>query len=294
MCPLSKYLKQMNSILPEQGDLKVSELDEGFSNHTYHVHWPYHLGIVVRISALNDVAFCVNRSAELEIWQKAAEYGLTARVLWKNERNVVASEFLDGTTYSWEVEHTTLTLEPICQAMRALHCITAVSHEYDVYALMASWLDHIEHHPNHHEIKDLYQQASVFFQTLTMPVRPKRLSVCHNDLNPKNMLVKDGEVRLIDWECAGMNDPLFDFAVLVHAHHLNDAQIKQAYLIIFEAKLDAQHSAIITQYRQAYVLRELIWLLLKHLVSGIQDLDCLQWYHALLTDPVFNPYFTAE
>lgn len=284
----------MNSILPEQGSLEVSALDEGFSNRTYHVRWPYHLGIVVRISALNDTTFCVNRSAELEIWQKAAEYDLTARVLWKNKRNVVASEYLDGSTYSWDVKHTTLTLIPICQTMRALHGMTAVSHEYDVYTLMASWLDHIERHPNHHEIKELNQQVCGFFDALEAPVRPKKLCVCHNDLNPKNMLVKDGEVRLIDWECAGMNDPLFDFAVLVHAHHLNDAQIKHAYLITFEATLDVQHSAIIVQYRQAYVLRELIWLLLKHLVSGTQDLDCLQWYHVLLTDPVFNPYFTAE
>jgi thiamine kinase-like enzyme len=91
-----------------------------------------------------------------------------------------------------------------------------------------------------------------------------------------------------------MNDPLFDLGVLAHAHHLNYEQLQQAYSIIIGGALDEEHRYHIECYRQAYVLRELAWLLLRQVMGGAHELDGVQWYHALLNDPVFNPYFKTE
>jgi len=54
---------------------------------------------------------------------------------------------------------------------------------------------------------------------------------CHNDLLNLNWLDEDvpgemGEIRLLDWEYAGMGDIFFDLANFCHHHRLNDDQVR--------------------------------------------------------------------
>lgn len=54
---------------------------------------------------------------------------------------------------------------------------------------------------------------------------------CHNDLLNLNWLEEGapggiGEIRLLDWEYAGMGDIFFDLANFSHHHGLNDAQLR--------------------------------------------------------------------
>jgi thiamine kinase-like enzyme len=54
---------------------------------------------------------------------------------------------------------------------------------------------------------------------------------CHDDLLNLNWLDEDvpgeiGEVRLLDWEYAGMGDIFFDLANFSHHHRLNDEQVR--------------------------------------------------------------------
>jgi len=54
---------------------------------------------------------------------------------------------------------------------------------------------------------------------------------CHNDLLNLNWLDEDvpggiGELRLLDWEYAGMGDLFFDLSNFCHHHRLNDDQVR--------------------------------------------------------------------
>jgi thiamine kinase-like enzyme len=54
---------------------------------------------------------------------------------------------------------------------------------------------------------------------------------CHNDLLNLNWMEEDtpgeiGEIRLLDWEYAGMGDIFFDLANFCHHHRLNDDQVR--------------------------------------------------------------------
>ena len=48
--------------------------------------------------------------------------------------------------------------------------------------------------------------------------------LCHNDLNPKNIIWDKEKVTLIDWEYAGINDRYFDLASAIVEFDLNDRQ----------------------------------------------------------------------
>ncbi len=50
------------------------------------------------------------------------------------------------------------------------------------------------------------------------PPPPARLSVCHGDFNPNNLLVEDGELRgVLDWTHATIADPALDVAYMLMA-----------------------------------------------------------------------------
>jgi aminoglycoside phosphotransferase (APT) family kinase protein len=85
--------------------------------------------------------------------------------------------------------------------------------------------------------------------------------VCHNDLNPKNILFSDRKVILIDWEYAGMNDRYFDLAS-----------------ISIEFKLNRQEEKL---FLQGYFgkNRKIKWRKLKA-YKVIYETLCKQWFEA--------------
>ena len=53
---------------------------------------------------------------------------------------------------------------------------------------------------------------------------PGEATLCHRDPTAPNLLeTPEGELKLLDWEYAGPGDPLYDLAVIIEHHALDDA-----------------------------------------------------------------------
>jgi len=49
---------------------------------------------------------------------------------------------------------------------------------------------------------------------------------CHDDLLNLNFLDAHGEIRILDWEYAGMGDIFFDLANFASHHRFDDDQVR--------------------------------------------------------------------
>lgn len=49
-------------------------------------------------------------------------------------------------------------------------------------------------------------------------------ALCHNDINPNNMLAQENNIQFIDWECVGLNDSFLDLATIAATLRLNEEQ----------------------------------------------------------------------
>ena len=290
MCALSDYLKRLNSIFPPNADIVVEELEEGFSNKAYKISVLGTPKWVLRIPMLDAQRFHIDRDRELRVWHSAATVGLTSQVIWNDCEGAVLSEYLNGSTYPTDVSHDDVSISKIGDAIKGLHALPAVEYRYDVQSIIQDWLRQIQQHRSFASVQKECRQLSNWFDALEFTPCPKEWVVGHNDLNPKNFIASDDSLHLIDWESVGMNDPLFDLAVIGHTHHLGETQLTSLCQSVLGKELTFQDWGRLTAYRRLYVLRELAWLLLKH-VTASEELNGLEWYHYLISDADFNPYF---
>ena len=101
-----------------------------------------------------------------------------------------------------------------------------------------------------------------------------RPTPCHNDLLNLNWLDEDvpgeiGEIRLLDWEYAGMGDIFFDLANFSHHHQLSDAKVRILLQEYFGEARDRDFARLKLMWPMSE-LREAMWGITQ---TGISRLD---------------------
>ncbi len=89
-----------------------------------------------------------------------------------------------------------------------------------------------------------------------LSVAPSAMStpcLCHNDLNPGNIIKGDNRVVAIDWEYASLAPPEFEIAVVVEAHELDESDRRT----LIEA-LNAKNNDVL-HMQQLFRLIESLW-----------------------------------
>lgn len=148
----------------------------------------------------------IDRKFEYEVQGLAYKEGITAEPLIYDETNgFMLFEFVEG-------EHRTLLnkddLKDLAHTLQKLHNIKLDTKPVDI---------HLEN-----ETDDIIKA----FETIEK--YKKEYVLCHNDLNPQNLLWSK-DVKFIDWEYAGMNDRYFDLACVCVEFGLED-EMREIFL----------------------------------------------------------------
>ena len=163
--------------------------DQGYSNQNY-TFQNENTTYVLRKFILQDR----DRALEYKIQSLAYEKNIAAKPLILDlDNDLMLCEFLEG-------EHKqTLSreeLKEIVVVLKKLHAIKIDSETLTLKSLFSV------------QNKEVQEAFSV------LEKYPNELALCHNDLNPKNILFSNYSVKFIDWEFAGINDLYFDLAAL--------------------------------------------------------------------------------
>ena len=141
----------------------------------------------------------IDREFEWEVQSKAFTKSITAEpLIFDKEHEIMIFEFLEGSHKNVLDTNDVLNLAYV---LHKLHTISVEAKPIELY---------IENKTI--EIKNAFE---------TIERYPKDHVLCHNDLNPKNIFITD-EVKLIDWEYAGVNDRYFDLACVCVEFSLDD------------------------------------------------------------------------
>ena len=202
---------------------EIEPIKHGLTNHS----WLVTTGcdrIVVRISEASTQELQIDRHSEAAVLQLVARAGIGAEVLRCDpERGILVTRYL-GATWSERDAQISDNIERIAALLRRLHELDAPKavRVVDLAATVQGYLRTLDERGTRSGLTSpaLRECAAQTAARLRKDSIPR---LCHNDVHHLNV-VDGASLRLIDWEYAGIGEPLFDLASLCVYHRYRRPQ----------------------------------------------------------------------
>ena len=187
----------------------------GLTNHTYHVKMSDGNEYVVRLPG-EGTEELINRTDEKVSTQLACDLGIDAQLLYFGSKGEKLTCYIKGAeTLCSNSFQDDANLQKAAKILRMLHTSGVDTKvPFDVFDMAAGYEKIII--DNNVALFDDYKSIKeqvMRIQNFTEKNTKTKMVPCHNDPLCENwVLDKNGELYLIDWEYAGMNDGMWDLA----------------------------------------------------------------------------------
>lgn len=162
----------------------------------------------------------LHRDKEEEVLRLVAAGGLAPEPLYFDlEHGIFLREFTAGTNWTVSELQNKKALRRLADTLRTLHSLPAVSARFEPGSALQRYANAIDTD----EAREIAGRAQSALDKLEAKAHVDCL--CHNDLLNHNILESEN-VNLIDWEFAGMGDPVFDLATVIEHHNLPDKLVQ--------------------------------------------------------------------
>jgi thiamine kinase-like enzyme len=185
----------------------VTELSGGLTNRNLKVSNPNGC-CVVRIPSEGPDLLGIDRDREHANSVAAARAGVGAPVLHYRPGAGLTVGFLPGTALTDADLHDPAVLGRVATACRQLHAGPRFVGEFDMFAVQARYRAIVAEHG--FRLPARYDEFGPQVERMALALGPRVTVPCHNDLLAANLLDDGEQVRIIDYEYAGNNDPCFE------------------------------------------------------------------------------------
>ncbi len=208
-------------------EVQVSPLTGGLTNTNYLVQLDGQ-SYVVRIPGLSTELLAVDRRNEYHNTRAAGEAGVGAKVVhYLPEHCVMVLEFIPGQTMSNQAFQAPGMPTRIASSLRRLHAGPRFLTDFNMFRLVEFYLSSVEEHGV--KIPDGYRarlpevtRIEDAFAAHPLPTVP-----CNNDLLAENYIDDGTQLRLIDFEYSGNNDPCFELGNTCQELQYDEARIEE-------------------------------------------------------------------
>jgi thiamine kinase-like enzyme len=224
---------------------------------------------VVRIGGANTELLGIRREAEYAANRAAAAIGVAPDVVhFLRPEGTLITRFIHGRAPTLEEIGRPDNIRRVAEILKRIHAMPPIPGVFSPFRIVEAYAEIGRRHnvalpddfpwllERKQEIEDAFQRD---------PYVPRP---CHNDLLIGNFL-DDGQIRVLDWEYAGMGDVTFDLANFAVNHEFSEAQDR----ILLEAYYGAARAARMARLRLMKAMsdfREAMWGIVQ---IGISQLD---------------------
>lgn len=264
--------------VPElRGATAVEPLAGGLTNTNYKVV-NGDRAFVVRISGKDTGLLAIDRENERHNTVAAAETGVGAPfVAAVPEHDAIVLEFLDGRVMDAETLRRGDRLEAIARACRRLHGGRRFLHDFDMFEIQRGYVAVV--HERGFRLPERYDEFEprVLALEQAMRVRREQSVPCNNDLLAENFIDVGGELRLIDYEYSGNNEPSFELGNIWSESNLSLEQLEELVARYYGQPL--RHK--VARARLWGLMSKYGWTLWGSIQDGISDIDFDFWGWAM-------------
>jgi thiamine kinase len=179
---------------------------------------------VVRISEASADELQIDRNSETVVLQRVARAGIGADVLRCDpQQGILVTRYL-GPTWTARDAHSTENIERLAGLLRQLHSLDVPSgvRTVDLAATVHGYLRTLAERGIQSGLT-LPSLRDCADETAMQLRKGSTACLCHNDVHHLNIVDGDS-LRLIDWEYAGVGEPLFDLASVCVYHRYRRSQ----------------------------------------------------------------------
>ncbi|MCI0517747.1 MAG: phosphotransferase family protein [Woeseiaceae bacterium] len=249
----------------DRHDVLVEELHGGLTNRTFRAT-RQGTAFVLRLDAAHTGTFLLDRRLEALINSNAADAGLAPRVIFADPAaGILVSEYLHGTLWSRQSLDDHGNLVALGELLRRVHDLPLSGTRLDRHAVAR------------HYARKLGSSAGPYAfarrcEEIIAGVPPSGdVCCCHNDVIAQNIIAVP-QLRLLDWEYACDNDPLFDLASLIGFHDLGKAPAG-VLLDAYSGGADGELREYLEMQLRIYDAIHWLWLANRQLLSHDRGLS---------------------
>lgn len=203
----------LKKILNAQPVESIVLLQRGFSSSKLYKISTAERSYVLRLMDLKHTF--EDRDREIKCMEIASREDIAPKVYYANAKEgIILMEFFQSSPLSEEEQSPNIRLPRLGHILKKLH--HGPSFPKRISALEFMQLLKSELALKKIKLPNFIEEALTRIQKIEAPLqKTEELSPCHNDLNPNNILFSGNQIKIIDWEGAGMGDPYFDLATIV-------------------------------------------------------------------------------
>jgi thiamine kinase-like enzyme len=248
--------------------ISSSFLHGGITNQNYRVEVDGE-AFVVRIGGANTELLGIHRPDEYAAHQAAAGLGIAPEVIYFIEpEGYLVTRFVSGQPLSAEEIGRPENIRRVAEALRQVHNLPEIPATFSPFRFVEEGAKIARRYgvPFRDDFERLFGRLveieAAFRQDPFSPC------LCHNDLLNANFL-DDGRLWILDWEYAGMGDPLFDLANFAVHHDFSDEQ-EQLLLQAYFGEAAPARLARLKLMKIVSDFREAMWGMIQ---MGVSELD---------------------
>jgi len=204
-------------------DLKTTPLGGGITNQNFRVDANGE-SFVLRIGGADTELLGIDRRVEHAAHQAAARIGIAPEVVYFIEpEGYLVTRFLTARPIPRAEIGTRENIARVAAALKQIHALPALAATFSPFRTIEDYAATAQTYgvampANFAWLKGRLREMEAAFARESFIPR-----LCHNDLLNENFL-DDGNIRIIDWEYAGMGDVAFDLANFAAHHQLDEEQ----------------------------------------------------------------------
>jgi thiamine kinase-like enzyme len=249
-------------------DLQAQPLSGGITNHNFKIEVGGET-FVLRLAGVNTDLLGIDRVVEYAANRLAGELQIAPEVVYYIEpEGYLVTRFIHGRPLPPEELGRPQMIQQVASTLKVVHSMPPVDGAFSPFRVVESYSEIAKKYgvafpENFPWLLERLHEAETAF--LTDPYHP---SMCHNDLLNENFLY-DGQMRILDWEYAGMGDIFFDLANFSVNHGLSDEQDRWLLECYF-GEVSTRQWARLKIMKILSDFRESMWGLVQ---CGISELD---------------------
>jgi thiamine kinase-like enzyme len=247
----------------------IEPLGGGITNRNFRVTVDGEV-YVLRIPAESGGLLGIDRQIEHEASELAADAGVGPQVVaFLEPEGALVTRFIEGQPVSETAVHQPAVIERIAESLRRVHRAGTIRATFSPFRIGETYATTTRQRGG--SVPPAYDRAQSIATTIerSLPLEPAVF--CHNDLLNANFIDDGTQVRIVDWEYAGMGDRFFDFGNFAVNHQLIEDEEHWLLAAYFGSVTPAQ-TARLRLMRLASDFREAMWGVLQTAISSL-DFD---------------------